>query len=110
MTLLTRWEPLRESSTMQDRINRMSRLSRESYRPEGPEDACAGGTHRHPLGTADHAKSATIRGDRARRGASGALYPQSALAGLNPLPRGPGPGVSALCATSMVRSLGDEDP
>ena len=24
---------------MQDRINRMSRLSRESYRPEGPEDA-----------------------------------------------------------------------
>ena len=34
--------------------------------------------------------------DRARRGASGALYPQSALAGLNPLPRGTGPGVSAL--------------
>jgi hypothetical protein len=26
--------------------------------------------------------------DRARRGASGALYPQTALAGLNPLPRG----------------------
>ena len=34
--------------------------------------------------------------DRARRGASGALYPQSALAGLNSLPRGTGPGVSAL--------------
>ena len=53
---------------------------------------------------------ATLSLDRARRGASGALYPQSALAGLNPLPRGTGPGVSALCATSMVRSLGDEDP
>ena len=36
MTLLTRWEPLREFSTMQDRMNR---LFRESYSPEGPEDA-----------------------------------------------------------------------
>jgi len=36
MTLLTRWEPLREFSTMQDRMNR---LFRESYNPEGPEDA-----------------------------------------------------------------------
>jgi HSP20 family protein len=39
MTLLTRWEPLREFSTMQDRINRMNRLFRESYSPEGPEEA-----------------------------------------------------------------------
>src|SRR5216683_4696287 len=39
MTLLTRWEPLREFSTMQDRMNRMNRLFRESYNPEGPEDA-----------------------------------------------------------------------
>jgi HSP20 family protein len=39
MTLLTRWEPLREFSAMQDRINRMSRLFRESYGPEGPEEA-----------------------------------------------------------------------
>ena len=30
--------------------------------------------------------------DRARRGGSGALHPQSALAGLNPPPRGPAPG------------------
>jgi HSP20 family protein len=36
MTLLTRWEPLREFSTMQDRMNR---LFRESYSPEGPKDA-----------------------------------------------------------------------
>jgi HSP20 family protein len=36
MTLLTRWEPFRE---LQDRIDRMNRLFRESYRPEGPEEA-----------------------------------------------------------------------
>ena len=33
--------------------------------------------------------------DRARRGGSGALYPQSALAGLNSLPRGTAPGQRA---------------
>jgi len=36
---LTYWEPFRELSTMQDRINRMNRLFRESYSPEGPEEA-----------------------------------------------------------------------
>jgi HSP20 family protein len=39
MTLLTRWEPFRELSTMQDRINRMNRIFRESYSAEGPEEA-----------------------------------------------------------------------
>jgi HSP20 family protein len=39
MTLLTRWEPFREISTMQDRMNRMNRLFRESYGSEGPEEA-----------------------------------------------------------------------
>jgi HSP20 family protein len=39
MTLLTRWERFPEFSIMQDRINSINRLSRESYRPEGPEDA-----------------------------------------------------------------------
>ena len=39
MTLLTRWEPFREFSAMQDRMNRMNRLFRESYNPEGPEEA-----------------------------------------------------------------------
>src|SRR5580693_1781112 len=39
MTLLTRWEPLREFSSMHDRMNRMSRLFRESYSPEPPEEA-----------------------------------------------------------------------
>jgi HSP20 family protein len=39
MTLLTGWESLREFSAMQDRMNRMNRLFRESYRSEGPEEA-----------------------------------------------------------------------
>ena len=39
MTLLTRWEPFREFSTMQDRTNRMNRLFRELYSPESPEEA-----------------------------------------------------------------------
>jgi HSP20 family protein len=34
MTLLTRWDPLRDLATMQNRINR---FVRESYSPEGPE-------------------------------------------------------------------------
>src|ERR1700730_5807366 len=39
MTLLTGWESLRELSAMQDRINRMNRLIRESNSPEVPEEA-----------------------------------------------------------------------
>ncbi|HZS99524.1 MAG TPA: Hsp20/alpha crystallin family protein [Terriglobales bacterium] len=39
MTLLTRWEPFREFSTMQDRMNRMNHFFRESYSPEVPEEA-----------------------------------------------------------------------
>ena len=39
MTLLTRWEPFREFSSVQDRMNRMNRLFREAYSPEGPEEA-----------------------------------------------------------------------
>jgi len=39
MTLLTRWQPFREFPTMQDRVNRMNRLFRESFSPEGPEEA-----------------------------------------------------------------------
>jgi HSP20 family protein len=39
MTLVTGWESLRELSAMQDRMNRMNRLIREGYSPEGPEEA-----------------------------------------------------------------------
>lgn len=36
MTVLTRWEPFREFSTLQDRMNR---LFRESYNDAGPEES-----------------------------------------------------------------------
>lgn len=36
MTLLTRWDPLRDLATMQNRLNR---FVRESYSPDGPEEA-----------------------------------------------------------------------
>jgi HSP20 family protein len=39
MTVLSRWEPIREFSAMQDRTNRINRLFRELYSPEGPEEA-----------------------------------------------------------------------
>jgi HSP20 family protein len=39
MTLITRWEPAREFSGLQDRLNRMNRLFRESYSSEAPEEA-----------------------------------------------------------------------
>jgi HSP20 family protein len=39
MTLLTSWESLREFPTMQDRMNGMNRLIRESNSHEGPEEA-----------------------------------------------------------------------
>ena len=39
MTLITRREPAREFSGLQDRLNLMNRLFRESYSSEGPEEA-----------------------------------------------------------------------
>jgi len=36
MTVLTRWDPLRDLATLQNRLNR---FVRESYTPEGPEEA-----------------------------------------------------------------------
>jgi HSP20 family protein len=36
MTQLTRWEPLRDLATLQNRLNR---FVRESYSPQGPEEA-----------------------------------------------------------------------
>ena len=41
MTLLTRWDPFREFVTLQDRMNR---LFRDSFGPEGTKDAEALGT------------------------------------------------------------------
>ena len=49
MTLLTNWESLREFSVMQERMNRMNRLFRESYSPEGPEEALTTTTQAPPV-------------------------------------------------------------
>ena len=49
MTLLTRWQTVRELSAMQDRMNRVNRMNRpfrESYSPEGPEEALTTTSHR----------------------------------------------------------------
>src|SRR6202045_4259483 len=61
MTLLTRWEPLREFSTMQDRINRMDRLFRESYSPEGPEEALTTTSFAPPVDTYEDEHSITLK-------------------------------------------------
>jgi HSP20 family protein len=39
MTVLTRWEPVREFSSLQDRLSRMNRLFRESLSSESPDEA-----------------------------------------------------------------------
>jgi HSP20 family protein len=46
MTLLTRWDPLRDMATLQNRINR---FVRESYSPEGPEEALTTTTFAPPV-------------------------------------------------------------
>jgi HSP20 family protein len=46
MTLLTRWDPLRDWATLQNRINR---FVRESYSPEGPEEALTTTTFAPPV-------------------------------------------------------------
>jgi hypothetical protein len=56
MTLLTRFEPFREFSTMQDRMNR---LFRESYSPEGPEEGLT--TERRTLRPLVVQQSETLR-------------------------------------------------
>ena len=49
MTLLTGWESVRELSPMQDRMNRMNRLFREPYSPEGPGEALTTTTLAQPV-------------------------------------------------------------
>jgi HSP20 family protein len=46
MTVLTRWDPFREFSTLQDRMNR---LFRESYGPEGREESLTSSTFAPPV-------------------------------------------------------------
>ena len=46
MTVITRWDPFREFSTLQDRMNR---LFRDSYGPEGREESLTSSTFAPPV-------------------------------------------------------------
>src|ERR1022692_3391810 len=61
MTILTRWEPFREFSTMQDRMNRMNRLFRESYSPEGPEEALTTTSYAPPVDIYEDEHNITLK-------------------------------------------------
>jgi len=64
MTLLTRWEPLREFSAMQDRINRMNRMNRlfrESYSPEVPEEALTTTNYAPPVDIYEDEHNITLK-------------------------------------------------
>jgi HSP20 family protein len=61
MTLLTRWEPFREFSTMQDRMNRMNRLFRESYSPEVPEEALTTTSYAPPVDIYEDEHNITLK-------------------------------------------------
>src|SRR5436305_1932506 len=61
MTVLTRWDPFREFSTMQDRMNRMNRLFRESYSPEGPEEALTSTSFAPPVDIYEDEHTITLK-------------------------------------------------
>ena len=58
MTLLTRWEPFRE---LQDRMDRMNRLFRESYRPEGSEEALTSSSFAPPVDIYEDEHNITLK-------------------------------------------------
>jgi HSP20 family protein len=61
MTLLTRWEPFREFSTQQDRMNRLNRLFRESYAPDGPEEALTTTNYAPPVDIYEDEHNITLK-------------------------------------------------
>ncbi|MGA7660262.1 MAG: Hsp20/alpha crystallin family protein [Candidatus Sulfotelmatobacter sp.] len=61
MTLLTRWEPFRDVSTMQARMNRMNRLFRESYNPEVPDDSLTTTTFAPPVDIYEDEHNITLK-------------------------------------------------
>jgi HSP20 family protein len=61
MTLLTRWEPFREFSTLQDRMNRMNRLFRESYSPEVPGEALTSTSFAPPVDIYEDEHNITLK-------------------------------------------------
>jgi HSP20 family protein len=61
MTRLTHWEPFREFATLHDRMNRMNRLFRESYSPEGPEDALTTTSFAPPVDVYEDEHAVTLK-------------------------------------------------
>ena len=61
MTILTRWEPFRQSATMQDRMNVMNRLLRESYSPEGPDEALTTTNYAPPVDIYEDEHNITLK-------------------------------------------------
>jgi HSP20 family protein len=61
MTLLTRWDPLREFSTLQDRTARMNRLFREVYSPEGPEESITSTSFAPPVDIYEDEHNITLK-------------------------------------------------
>ena len=61
MTQMTPWEPLREFSAMQDRINRMNRLFLGSYRPEVPEEALTTTSYAPPVDIYEDEHNITLK-------------------------------------------------
>jgi HSP20 family protein len=58
MTIITRWDPFREFSTLQDRMNR---LFRESYGPEGREESLTTSTFAPPVDVYEDEHNVTLK-------------------------------------------------
>ncbi len=58
MTLITRWDPFREFVTLQDRMNR---LFRDSYGPEGREEALTTTTFAPPVDVYEDEHNVTLK-------------------------------------------------
>ena len=58
MTVITRWDPFREFTTVQDRLNR---LFRESYGPEGREESLATSSFAPPVDVYEDQHNVTLK-------------------------------------------------
>src|SRR6201998_4896453 len=58
MTVITRWDPFREFSTLQDRMNR---LFRESYGPEGREESLTSSPFAPPVDVYEDEHNVTLK-------------------------------------------------
>jgi HSP20 family protein len=61
MTFLANWEPFRQSSTMQDRTNRMNRLFRELRNSEAPEEALTATSFAPPVDIYEDEHNITLK-------------------------------------------------